>query len=181
MPAAPPGPAGGGGAAGTAGGPSFNVSSGHPGEMPQGLHVPPVPGVTAPIQTVGPNGEQCTTLPFLMPGINPTTGEMPMLGWDSNLTGALGVGLEGEGEVFAGMGAGYSFPIKEWVITPQAAMLVIRLAVALVKMGMNLATMNGTGALRDGIGAIGGLIDDLTDGQIVGPIVNWVIPMPGGE
>jgi hypothetical protein len=117
---------------------------------------------------------------MLVPALNPLTGQRPMLGWDSSLGITGGAGVGGEVEGYAGMGAGYSFLLKRWNL-PSAAMPVIRLAYALFKMGLNLATFNVGGMLRDGVGAVGGLVDDLTDGQIIRPIIDWVIPVPGGS
>ncbi len=97
----------------------------------------------------------------------------PTIGWDSGVS--LGV-RPGVG-VAAGASANATFSIPIAAIGfPPKAELPLRVATGIVKLGLDLMTMNIAGGLRDGVGIVGALVPS----AIVDGIADFVFPLPPG-
>lgn len=97
------------------------------------------------------------------------------MGWDSSV--GIGVASKAGLEANVGVGNSYSFLIgKTSMPGPEVAW---RIAAGVAKLGMDLATMNYQGMLRDGLGVIGGVADSIVPG-LVDAVVDLIIPLPPG-
>ena len=95
------------------------------------------------------------------------------MGWDSGVTLGLrpGVGV-GAG---ASVSATFSIPIAA-IGFPPSAELPLRVATGIVKLGLDLLTLNVAGGLRDGVGIVGAFVPP----AIINGIADFVFPLPPG-
>ena len=109
----------------------------------------------------------------LMGPLVPDLAHRPTMGWDSGVSLGLrpGVGV-GAG---ASVNATFSIPIAAIGFPPKAE-VPLRVVMGIVKLGLDLLTMNIAGGLRDGVGIIGALVPP----AVVNGIADFVFPLPPG-
>ncbi len=171
-PAPAPGPAGSGGGAGGPGAPAPVPGPGGPGSGPNSPSVGPHEwnwfGDDRPGKGIGsaiPNPLHGPLVPDLL--------HRPTMGWDSGISLGLRPGVGVGGNVTGN--AVFSIPIGAYGFPP-AVETPLRISVGLIKLGLDIMTMNIQGGLRDGVGIVGALVPP----AIVNGIANFVFPLPPG-
>jgi hypothetical protein len=103
----------------------------------------------------------------------------PMIGFDSTAQVGVGVGGGGGVDVSVSAGLAYSWPLFKRTMggLEQAA---IRTAITVFKLGMDVGGGDVPGLVRDVLGVVGPALDEICDGELIGPFVNTVIDMPAG-
>ncbi len=103
----------------------------------------------------------------------------PMVGFDSTASVGVGVGGGGGVDVSVSGGLAYSWPLFKRTMggLEQAA---IRTAITIFKLGMDVAGADVPGLARDVLGVVGPALDEICDGELIGPFVNTAIDMPAG-
>jgi hypothetical protein len=74
------------------------------------------------------------------------------------------------------LGVGYSVKLLEIPLSGPAK-TALRILLGVVKVLLDLSTLDGIGFVRDAMGLVGG-VEELVGVELVDPIVDFVIPMP---
>jgi hypothetical protein len=76
-------------------------------------------------------------------------------------------------------GLAYSWPLYTKKIEGMEK-AAIRVVTTIFKLGMDVGTADVPGLIRDVVGVVGPVLDEICDGELIGPFVNTVVDMPQG-